>query len=111
MTDIAFTHCYMYSCGHLIEVWLTLQEVMQRGAEEIGKMLNKKFDRQRNSTADGELPIMRANNPDEGFKAEVGVYESLHNTALKGQQVSAVGGEDARPWMKDVDPDAQGEMS
>ncbi len=102
--------------------WQIAQEVMQRGAEEIGKMLNKGFDRQRLPTG-GEMPLVLAGDALDvlpGEEKDVDLL-SLHQGPLKGQQVSAERGAGAtfaaRQWMKDGDvdvdanADAEGEMN
>jgi hypothetical protein len=96
--------------------WVFVQEVMQRGAEEIGKMLNKGFDRQRVPTG-GQLPSMMAGDADGVADEEGDELEGLHQGPLKGQQASAGkavdehGSSAAKPWMTEADADAEGEMN
>jgi hypothetical protein len=67
--------------------WL-LQEVMQRGAEEIGKMLNKGLDRQQTPSSAGMWTAF-----DGQVGMDKGVLEALHDSGLKGQQQSIAEGE------------------
>ncbi|KAK9916031.1 hypothetical protein WJX75_007578 [Coccomyxa subellipsoidea] len=74
------------------------QEVMQRGAEEIGKMLNKGFDRQRLPTS--ELAATLAADATSGDSLG-GLADEQKASGIRGQQLLGDPNSAARQWMKD----------
>lgn len=71
---------------------------MQRGAEEIGKMLNKGFDRQRLPTS--ELAAALAADATSGDSLG-GLADEQKASGIRGQQLLGDPNSAARQWMKD----------